>query len=216
MSDPYERARLDMVATQIERRGVRDERVLAAMRRVPRHRFVPDTPADMAYEDHPAPIGCKQTISQPYVVALMTELLAVLPTDRVLEVGTGSGYQTAILAELAAEVISIERHGALSQSAGERLRGLGYTNVTAIEGDGSLGYPEGAPYDGVLVTAACPETPAPLVEQLAVGGRLVCPVGPRDVQRMVVITRTTEGELRNESIRCIFVPLIGEAGWPET
>jgi len=202
-----------MVTEQIVRRGVRDPRVLAAMRRVARHRFLPASSAAIAYEDRPAPIGFGQTISQPYIVAFMTELLALQPSDRVLEIGTGSGYQTAILAELAKEVVTIERHEELSARADAVLADLGYDNITLHMGDGSLGWPQFAPYDAILVTAGCPNVPAPLPEQLAVGGRLVCPAGSRTMQHMYRIVRSAQGLERTESIRCIFVPLVGAAGW---
>ncbi len=213
MHDDYRDLREAMVEEQIIRRGVDDPRVLDAMRRVPRHEFVPACRVAMVYEDHPAPIGCGQTISQPYIVALMTELLDAQPGDRVLEIGTGSGYQTAILAELAKEVVSVERHEELSTRAGAVLAELGYGNVTLHIGDGSLGWPEAAPYDAILVTAGAPAIPDPLVAQLAPGGRLVCPTGSRGMQRMFKAVRTPDGLDKTESIRCIFVPLVGEAGW---
>lgn len=202
-----------MVNDQIRARGVSDKRVLEAMRTVPRHSFVPENLRRHAYEDHPVHIGCEQTISQPYMVGLMTELLELRPTDRVLEIGTGSGYQAAILSMLSAEVITIDRLPDLAQSARERLQELGYANITVVCGDGTLGYPESAPYDAIVVTAAGPEVPPPLVDQLAVGGRLVCPAGGRDLQSLLKIVRTASGIRREESIRCIFVPLLGAHGW---
>ncbi len=204
-----------MVRTQIEARGVSNERVLDAMRTVPRHRFVPEKDEASAYEDHPLDIGCGQTISQPYMVAFMTALLELAPTDRVLEIGTGSAYQAAILATLAAEVITIERHEALAQRARALLAELGYGNVTVVVGDGTLGCPEYAPYDAVIVTAAAPHVPRALEEQLKVGGRLVCPSGARDIQRLERIIRTDRGFEEEHGIGCVFVPLIGEDGWPD-
>jgi len=211
----YARERNRMVTDQITARGVSAERVLDVMRTVPRHRFIPAESRMHAYEDHPIRIGCGQTISQPYMVALMTELLALRPEDRVLEVGTGSGYQAAILAELAAEVITVERNEELAERARVCLERLGYENVTVVVGDGTMGWPGGAPYDAILVTAAGPNTPASLKNQLRVGGRLVCPTGPRDVQQLVTVIRTGEGFHQEIGIACVFVPLLGEEGWKE-
>jgi len=204
-----------MVDTQIAGRGVTDRQVLAAMRRVPRHEFIPGASRSHAYEDHPVQIGHGQTISQPYMVAIMTQHLGLAPLDRVLEIGTGSGYQAAILAELAREVVSIERNPSLAEAARERLQELGYDNVTVRAGDGTLGCPEGAPYDAILVTAGGPAVPSSLRGQLAIGGRLVCPAGPRDCQRLIIITRTDTGLEEQEGISCVFVPLVGDEGWPE-
>lgn len=209
----FSQARARMVVKQLRGRKIQDERVLAAMGGIPRHRFLPEPLAEWAYADRAVSIGEKQTISQPYMVALMTELLALRPADRVLEIGTGSGYQTAVLAELAAEVISIERHAALAERARAVLASLGYANVSIIVGDGTQGYPERAPYDAILVTAGGPQIPPTLEAQLAPGGRLVCPVGPREVQELVRVTRRPEGLLRERGIQCSFVPLIGEEGW---
>ena len=192
-----------------------DPNVLAVMRHVPRHAFIPTQLRTQAYDDHPVQIGHGQTISQPYMVAIMTQNLELAPEDRVLEVGTGSGYQTVILAALAKEVVSIERNEALAETARERLEGLGCDNVTVLAGDGTLGYPEGAPYDAILVTAAGPDVPSSLKAQLAVGGRLVCPSGPRDCQQLITITRTDTGLKEDRGISCVFVPLIGDEGWPE-
>jgi protein-L-isoaspartate(D-aspartate) O-methyltransferase len=203
-----------MVTSQIVARGVADPRVLAAMREVPRHRFLPEAMARDAYEDRPLPIGEGQTISQPYMVAAMTAALAPGPTDHVLEVGTGSGYQAAILARLAGSVVSIERHPALAERAAATMDALGISNVRVVVGDGSTGYAAEAPYDRILVTAGAPAIPESLKAQLADGGRLVIPVGPEGLQHVLVVERrgplfsTTEGE------GCVFVPLIGQHGWP--
>jgi len=176
-SDPDAARRAKMVETQIAARGVRDPRVLAAMRKVPRHMFVEPAARGEAYEDHPVPIGNNQTISQPYIVALMTELLELPPHARVLEIGTGSGYQSAVLGEIAAEVYSIEILPDLAQAAADKLKELGYANVEVRAGDGYRGWPEHAPFDGIIVTAAPERIPQPLVDQLSVGGRMVIPVG---------------------------------------
>ena len=204
-----------MVRDQIETRGVRDERVLAAMRGVPRHRFVPDYQVGSAYRDSPLPIGQGQTISQPYIVAYMTELLALTGREKVLEVGTGSGYQAAILSRLAASVITVERFPSLACESARLLAELGYDNVRVEVGDGSLGWAEDAPYDAIIVTAASPEVPEPLREQLADGGRLVVPVGPRWTQHLVRVRRAG-GRFQTESlIGVAFVPLIGTHGWQD-
>ena len=205
-----------MVESQIATRGIRDPRVLDAMRTVPRHCFVPADLQDHAYEDHPLHIGCGQTISQPYMVALMTEQLELCAEDRVLEIGTGSGYQAAILATLAEDVVSIERSPTLAERARMRLDDLGYDNVTVVTGDGTLGWPDRAPYGAILVTAGGPQVPASLKDQLEVGGRLVCPVGSREVQRLAKVVRTRKGIKESQGISCVFVPLIGTEGWPET
>ncbi|MBN2287952.1 MAG: protein-L-isoaspartate(D-aspartate) O-methyltransferase [Candidatus Glassbacteria bacterium] len=199
-----------MVRTQIERRGVKDARVLEAMRKVPRHLFIPPDRRDEAYGDFPLPIGHGQTISQPYIVALMTELLRLKPESRVLEIGTGSGYQAAVLAELAAEVYSIEIVEPLCEKASELLAGFGYTNARVRCGDGFYGWPEEAPYDGIIVTAAPEKVPQPLLDQLADGGRLVIPEG-RFLQELVVYEKH-EGEVkRREVISVRFVPMTGRA-----
>jgi protein-L-isoaspartate(D-aspartate) O-methyltransferase len=209
---PEERARGHMVASQIAGRGISDPRVLDAMRRVERHRFVPAALAQAAYGDHPLPIGRGQTISQPYIVALMTELARVKPGARVLEIGTGSGYQAAVLALLAKEVYSIEIVEPLAAEAAERLRALGFANVTVRAGDGYRGWAEHAPFDAILVTAAPPEIPKPLVDQLAVGGRLVAPVGEEGgTQALVVVERTESGVKRWSVAPVRFVPMTGEA-----
>jgi protein-L-isoaspartate(D-aspartate) O-methyltransferase len=185
------------------------------MRAVPRHRFVPAYQAGSAYRDSPLPIGQGQTISQPYIVALMSEMLELKGDEKVLEVGTGSGYQAAILGQLAAEVISVERFESLAQEARARLRELGYHNVRVDVGDGSLGWPPDAPYDAIIVTAASPELPPPLEEQLAEGGRLVAPVGPRWTQYLLRVRRRKGKLKREKTIGVAFVPLIGAHGWQQ-
>jgi protein-L-isoaspartate(D-aspartate) O-methyltransferase len=211
-----ERARAAMVVEQLQRRGIADRRVLDVMAALPREAFVPGSPPWVAYDDRALPIDEGQTISQPYVVARMTELLEVEPGDRILEIGTGSGYQAAILARLGASVTTFERHAALADAARRRLRELGIGDVDVRVGDGSTGDPVGAPWDGILVTAAAPEVPEPLREQLAVGGRLVIPVGDRRQQELLVVERrdaTTWVEHSDGAV--VFVPLVGEAGWAE-
>jgi len=199
-----------MVETQIAARRVRNPAVLAAMRKVPRHAFVPSTLVDMAYEDRPLPIGWKQTISQPFIVALMSELAALAPGARVLEIGTGSGYQTAILSELGAEVYTIEIVEPLAHRAAATLARLGYASVHTRTGDGYQGWPDAAPFDAIIVTAAPPSVPAPLKRQLKIGGRLVLPVGTHD-QKLKVITRTALGWEERTVIPVVFVPMTGEA-----
>jgi protein-L-isoaspartate(D-aspartate) O-methyltransferase len=202
--------RLRMVEVQIEARGIDDPAVLAAMRAVPRERFVPDSMRPYAYNDGPLRIGYDQTISQPYIVALMTALIRPTPSKRVLEIGTGSGYQAAVLAECAAQVYTIEIVPELGEQAAARLRTLGYENVHTRIGDGFDGWPEAAPFDGIVVTAAPEEVPRPLLEQLAVGGRLVIPLG-RGTQDLMLVTRTGQG-YRRESITPVrFVPMTGKA-----
>jgi protein-L-isoaspartate(D-aspartate) O-methyltransferase len=207
--------RSDMVERQIADRGVRDARVLEAMRRIPRHEFVPEQFRTSAYEDRPLPIGYGQTISQPYMVGSMTEALQLRPEDHVLEVGTGSGYQAAILGLLSATVVSVERIPELAAIAEARLRGLGFANVTVRIGDGTQGSPDSAPYDAILVTAGGPAAPETLKQQLRMGGRLLCPVGPRDAQQLSLIRRTASGFTEHLGVGCVFVPLIGNEGWPE-
>ncbi len=206
------RLREEMVRTQIQARGVRSEAVLDAMRSVPRHAFVPGIDATRAYEDRPHPIGHRQTISQPYVVALMTELADLQPGERVLEVGTGSGYQAAVLAAMGCEVYTVEIVEPLASAVAERLAEHGYDAVKSRAGDGYRGWPEAAPFDAILVTAAAPKLPEPLKEQLAPGGRLVIPVdraaGPG--QTLEVYIRGPEGLERRRSIDVIFVPMTGE------
>ena len=211
-----ERARAAMVAGQLERRGIRDARVLEVMASTPREAFVPGVPTSVAYDDRALPIDAGQTISQPYIVARMTELLEVAPGDRILEIGTGSGYQAAVLARLGARVSTIERHPDLADAARDRLRELGIEGVDVRLGDGSRGDPEGAPWDGIVVTAAGPSIPDELREQLAVGARLVIPVGPRDQQELIVVARRGPADWDEWSDGAVvFVPLVGEAGWPE-
>jgi protein-L-isoaspartate(D-aspartate) O-methyltransferase len=206
----FSNLRLSMVASQLRARGVSDERVLDAMLRVPRHEFAPERYRDQAYEDHPLPIGKGQTISQPYIVARMLESLALSPPDKVLEVGTGSGYLTALLAELAAQVFSVERHPEMADAARELLGRMGYTNVRVIVGDGSQGLAEGSPYDAIIVSAAAAEVPRPLLEQLAEGGRMILPVGPADSQQLQLI-QVEMGQPRTALCElCRFVPLVSE------
>jgi protein-L-isoaspartate(D-aspartate) O-methyltransferase len=207
------RARERMVDEQIVARGVHDERVLDVLRSVPRHAFVPEHLRDEAYTDRPLPIGEGQTISQPYIVAAMTASLAPQPGDRVLEVGTGSGYQTAILARLASHVMSIERHASLAARAEAILDKLGIVNVHVIVGDGSEGYAAGAPYDRILVTAGAPVVPETLTAQLAEGGRLVIPVGPSGFQHLLTIDRRGVALESHQGEACVFVPLVGRHGW---
>ena len=205
--------REEMVRAQIERRGVRDQRVLAAMRAVPRHWFVPPRQVDQAYTDQALAIGHGQTISQPYIVASMLELLGLQGTEKVLDVGAGSGYQTALLSHLAREVIAIERIPELAEAAAEALRLLGCGNVRVVVGDGSLGLPEEAPFDAIVVGAGAPEVPRPLVEQLAVGGKLVIPVGDRSLQQLCLARKEASGLRVEDGMGCVFVPLVGEHGW---
>jgi len=199
-----------MVESHLRLRGVTDERVLQAMGRVPRHEFAPERFRDQAYEDHPLPISEGQTISQPYIVALMLEALVLSPEDRVLEVGTGSGYVTALLAELVEQVISIERHASLADQARELLAALGYGNVRVIAGDGSRGVGEFAPYDAIIVSAAAPRLPQELVGQLAESGRMIIPVGEGDSQQLLLISRENGEIVTRYRELCRFVPLISE------
>jgi protein-L-isoaspartate(D-aspartate) O-methyltransferase len=210
-------ARERMVEQQLARRGIRDERVLAAMRRVPREAFVAPGMEEFAYEDNPLSIGEGQTISQPYVVALMTEAAEVKPGDRVLDIGTGSGYAAAVLAEIVDAVHTVERHHALAESAKRRLSWLGYRNIAVRHGDGTLGWPEAAPFDAIVVAAGGPDIPLSLRGQLMVGGRLVIPIGhDRETQRLVKLVRTGEDTYREEDLGAVrFVPLVGIHGWSE-
>jgi protein-L-isoaspartate(D-aspartate) O-methyltransferase len=206
-------ARQEMVERQLVGRGIRDSRVLAAMRRVPRHRFAPESLRAEAYADYPLPIGEGQTISQPYIVARMTELLLLEGRERVLEIGTGSGYQTAVLAELATEVYTIEYLPALAARATRTLNALGYARVRVRTGDGTLGWPEAAPFDRIVVTAAGPGIPPPLVDQLVEGGRLVIPVGSATAQVLQVVDRRGGGVHVTTDCDCVFVKLLGRHAW---
>ena len=202
-----------MVQVQLVSRGITDEDVLRVMEKVPRHRFVPEDMAESAYGDHPLPIGEGQTISQPYMVALMTQCLELKGVEKVLEIGTGSGYQSAILAELASEVYTIERIEKLYDKASKVLKALGCGNIQFKVGDGSSGWSEFAPYDGIIVTAGSPDTPRVFEEQLNEGGRLVIPVGGYYSQELVVMQKTN-GKLKKRDVcGCVFVPLIGKYGW---
>ena len=213
MAMDYERARLRMVDEQLAARGIKDPRVLSAMGRVPRHLFIEEALRDRAYGDHALPIGERQTISQPYMVALMTQSLELKGAERVLEIGTGSGYQTAVLAELATRVYSIERIAGLADRARRLLASLGYRNVTVKVFDGTYGWKEEAPFDAILVTAGSPEVPAPLTEQLKEGGRMIIPVGDRTTQVLKKVTKTSAGIEVSSMTGCVFVPLIGGHGW---
>jgi protein-L-isoaspartate(D-aspartate) O-methyltransferase len=208
-------ARNRMVESQLISRGIKDNRVLETMRKVPRHRFVEEALVSQAYNDHPLPIGEKQTISQPYMVALMTEALELQGDEKILEIGTGSGYQTAILAELAEKIYSIERIRSLSIKARRILDELGYFNVVLKVGDGTVGAKEEAPFNAIIVTAGSPEIPQPLVDQLAVGGRLVVPVGDKYTQSLMRAVRTKEGIIKTDLGGCRFVNLLGRHGWKE-
>lgn len=204
-----------MIEQQLVSRGIRSQRVLDAMRGVPREIFVPPARQADAYADSALNIDCGQTISQPYIVARMTELLELRETDRALEIGTGSGYQTAVLAQLVAHVYSVEWRPQLMIDAGARLQELGLRNVTLRCGDGSLGWPEHAPYDAILVAAGAPALPEELKKQLAPGGRLVIPVGDLDNQELLRVRRTQSGFTQEDALPCRFVPLVGQAGWRE-
>ncbi|QGJ69981.1 Protein-L-isoaspartate O-methyltransferase [Planctomycetales bacterium 10988] len=213
LTDDEQQAQERMVREQLEPRKINDERVLAAMRTVPRSYFVPRDLAIHATEDRALPIECEQTISQPYIVALMTQAMELKGTERVLEIGTGSGYQTAILAHLAQSVFSIERHQALAEVALRRLKELGYSNVSVFAGDGTLGLPDKAPFDRILVTAGGPQTPPALFDQLAEGGRMIIPVGDEQSQVLRVIQKI-DGEAYSRDISgCRFVKLVGAQGW---
>jgi protein-L-isoaspartate(D-aspartate) O-methyltransferase len=211
--DAYLPQRQRMVREQLERRGLRDVRVLAAMRTVPRHQFLFSGERASAYDDTPLPIGCHQTISQPYIVAYMSEALGLSGTEKVLEIGTGSGYQTAILACLAQTVYSIERVAELADRARKNLGALNINNAFVTVGDGTAGAPQRAPFDAILITAGTPTVPQPLLDQLAPGGRLLAPVGGRNVQELELWTRTPSGFAERRLISVVFVPLIGAYGW---
>jgi protein-L-isoaspartate(D-aspartate) O-methyltransferase len=209
----YEALRAEMVAEQLERRGISDPRVLEAMRKVPREAFADPDDRKRAYEDIPVQIGWGQTMSQPYMVALICEAAAVKPGQRVLDVGTGSGYQAAVLAELGAEVHTVERLRQLAERAHEKLDAAGYRDVVVHLGDGSLGDPAHAPFDAIAVAAAAPAPPPTLYDQLVPGGRLVIPIGDRRGQRLEIVVRSPEGPAVAHSVECRFVPLVGEEGY---
>jgi protein-L-isoaspartate(D-aspartate) O-methyltransferase len=213
LDDARERER--MVAEQLEARGIQDPRVLEAMRRVPRHLFVEESLQRRAYDDNPLPIGERQTISQPYMVAIMTEALGVQPGARLLEVGTGSGYQAAVLAELGAQVITLERIPLLAERASRVLAALGYENARVEVADGTLGWAADAPYDGILVAAGAPGIPRPLVQQLAEGGCVILPMGEDDLQSLVRLRRGAGGLVEEYLGECRFVKLLGCYGWEE-
>lgn len=209
------KSRRENLVAQLASEGIRSPAVLRAIGEVPREEFIAASLARFAYADSPLPIGQGQTISQPYVVALMTEAIEPTRDDRVLEVGTGSGYAAAVLSRIAGEVFTVERHADLAREAEARFRRLGYGNIRVYVGDGTLGWPEHAPYNGIVVTAGGPHIPTRLLEQLAVGGRLVIPVGPtQDLQELIRVRRTGDEKLKRENLGSVrFVPLVGEAGW---
>ncbi|WP_246696744.1 protein-L-isoaspartate(D-aspartate) O-methyltransferase [Methylobacterium planeticum] len=213
----FARQRAHMVARQIAARGLTDARLLAAVRAVPRECFVPPHLRAFAYEDGPLPIAAGQTISQPYIVALMIDAAALAPGDRVLEIGAGSGYAAAVMSRLAAEILAVERHALLAEEARRCLGRLGYGNVAVRHGDGTLGWPEAAPFDAIVVAAGGPEVPGPLRRQLRIGGRLVMPVGARPgSQRLVRLLRRGEEDFSEDALGLVsFVPLIGAEGWAE-
>jgi protein-L-isoaspartate(D-aspartate) O-methyltransferase len=212
----YAPQRAEMIEKQLRRRGVRNEAVLSAMLAVPRHEFVPVELRAQAYDDVPLPIGSGQTISQPYIVAAMTAALNLQPTDRVLEVGTGCGYQAAVLSRLAKEVFTIERRPELASGASERLARLGYSNVHVHCGDGTLGLPEFAPFDAILVAAAAPVAPTPLLAQLAEGGRMIIPIGDEDTQELRLMEKHCDAFPSKRLEGCRFVPLVGCHGWQKS
>jgi protein-L-isoaspartate(D-aspartate) O-methyltransferase len=213
-SQPFATERFTMVESQLRQRGIHDERLLAAMSKVPRHEFVSPQNWNEAYADHPIPIAEKQTTSQPYMIAAMVQAAQIKPEDRVLEIGAGSGYQTALLAELASQVFAVERYASLAEAAQKTLERLGYRNARIVTGDGSLGLPEAAPYDAIIVSAAAPRIPQALVGQLAVGGRLLIPVGESDQQLLQLVQRQPDGSTTVRTLEgCRFVPLIGEQGF---
>lgn len=213
--DPYSLRREQMVQSQLSQRGIRDKRVLDAMARVPRHEFVAEPYRERAYDDSPLPIGQGQTISQPYIVALMLELLAPSAEQIILEIGTGSGYQTALIAELSRHVYSIERHPELASQADAVLHTLGYVNITLKVGDGTAGLLEHAPFDGIVVSAAAPQFPSALFGQLREGGRLVVPIGPTEAQLLQLIAKEQGKPVVSQQVACRFVPLIGAEGYPD-
>lgn len=212
----YRLSREEMVLTQLERRGIQDQRVLDAMRKVKRHYFVEPAFRDRAYDDTPLPIDEGQTISQPYVVARMTSLLDIQPNDKILEVGTGSGYQAAVLAELGHKVFSIERHMSLLQKARKTLDEQGYVNVVLKQGDGTIGWAEFAPFDKIIITAAAPKFPKTLFSQLKDGGWMVFPMGEKRNQDLMLVQRNGEEATMKEVGQVAFVPLVGREGWPNS
>ena len=211
----FSREREEMVERQLKRRGITEPHILDAFRAVPREEFIAGNNVHLAYGDHPLPIEAGQTISQPYIVALMIQAAGIKPGDRVLEIGAGSGYAAAVISRIAAKVVGIERQHVLVEAARERLQRLGYDNIDIVEGDGSKGWPEGAPYDAILAAASGSHVPRPLVGQLAPGGRIVMPIGdPGWVQQLVKVTKGNDGLLEQEDLGGVrFVPLIGEEGW---
>ncbi len=209
----FSKARLKMVEEQIVSRGIKDDKLVAAMKKIPRHLFVEEALQSQAYTDHPLPIGEKQTISQPYMVAIMTEALLLTGKEKVLEIGTGSGYQAAILAELSEKVFSVERIRSLAIRARKLLYELGYFNVEIKIFDGTFGWIEESPFDAIMVTAGSPDIPQPLIDQLSIGGRLVIPVGDALVQDLFRVTKTEEGVKKEDLGGCRFVKLIGKYGW---
>jgi protein-L-isoaspartate(D-aspartate) O-methyltransferase len=213
-TQPFAAERFSMVESQLRQRGIRDERLLAAMSTVPRHEFVSQQNWNEAYADHPIPIAEKQTTSQPYMIAAMIQAAEINPEDRVLEIGAGSGYQTALLAELASQVFAVERYASLTETAQKTLERLGYRNAKIVTGDGSLGLPESAPFDAIIVSAAAPSIPQALVDQLATGGRLLIPIGEADQQVLQLVQRNADGGTSVRTLEgCRFVPLIGEQGF---
>ena len=211
--DNFSDARKKMVQNQLIRRGIKDQRVLDSMLKVPRHLFIDEKHFDEAYKDSPLPIICSQTISQPYMVALMTELIEPNPEVVVLEIGTGSGYQTAILADICKKVYSIERHKKLTEKAKKVLKELGYTNIELKTDDGTIGWTEKAPFDAIIVTAAAPRVPEILVNQLNYRGRMVIPIGPQFQQTLELILKRGDSYISKSICGCVFVPLIGKEGW---
>lgn len=213
-TQPFAAERFSMVENQLRQRGISDERLLAAMSKVPRHEFVGQQNWNEAYADHPIPIAEKQTTSQPYMIAAMVQAAEIKPEDRVLEIGAGSGYQTALLAELASQVFAVERYASLAEAAQKTLERLGYRNAKIVTGDGSLGLAQAAPFDAIIVSAAAPRIPQALMDQLAVGGRLLVPVGESDQQVLQLVQRNADGGITVRTLEgCRFVPLIGEQGF---
>ncbi len=213
-TQPFAAERFSMVESQLRQRGIRDERLLAAMSTVPRHEFVSQQNWNEAYADHPIPIAEKQTTSQPYMIAAMIQAAEIKPEDRVLEIGAGSGYQTALLAELASQVFAVERYASLAETAQKTLERLGYRNAKIVTGDGSLGLSEAAPFDAIIVSAAAPRVPQALLDQLAINGRLLIPIGDAEQQVLQLIQRNSDGTTSVRTLEgCRFVPLIGEQGF---